>query len=414
MTPEPGGSGVRILYVTDAFPFPLTSGYLRHFHFIRLLARTHSITLLSLVGGDFISAHADAMRGFTSHIETFPSAQRSRSRHRKAMSRLRTGLDPRGGDGPVLRLARSARRLHDQAPFDLVLLAGKRVAPVLWALPAVPVIADLCDAASVRLRDQARYATWLRRGFVWLESRQVAAIERRVLDRAEHVVFASARDRDALDPNARRICTIVPNGVDVGYWSRTEPVLGLDTIVFTGAMSYAPNEDAALRLVRLLRRIRRDFPSATLLIVGRAPTARLVRAGAAPGVTVTGEVPDVRPFLERATVFAAPLRFGAGIQNKVLEALAMQVPVVASTGVALGLETATGEAAPLQQADSDDDCVAAIVAALRAGRSRPAPHAEGREFVHRWFSWEAAGESLSRMCAATGTASRALPRRALG
>ena len=177
-------------------------------------------------------------------------------------------------------------------------------------------------------------------------------IEARIVRRAAHVMFASERDRllimgAATTPEA----SIVPNGVDLAFWRRTALTLGRDRIVFTGAMHYPPNVDAALVLAnQVLPLVRRRLPEVSLDIVGRDPAPALLAIADRPGVRVTGYVPDVRPYLDGASVFAAPLRFGAGIQNKLLEALAMEVPVVASTLAIDGLRVGR-EAPPAAVAD---------------------------------------------------------------
>src|SRR5262249_35119838 len=150
--------------------------------------------------------------------------------------------------------------------------------------------------------------------------------------------------------------------------------LGANTIAFTGAMDYPPNTDAALYLVEtILPLVQRAIPDARALIVGRDPPARLARAGQRPGVTVTGFVDDVRPYLEQATVFAARLRSGAGIQNKVLEALAMELPVIASPLAADGLRTEDGQTPPAQIVRGVQEFADQIVRALRERASNPAP-----------------------------------------
>jgi glycosyltransferase involved in cell wall biosynthesis len=165
-------------------------------------------------------------------------------------------------------------------------------------------------------------------------------------------------------------------------------------------MNYAPNVDAALHLARdIFPLVRRAVPSARLLLVGHSPPASLVEAASEPGVSVTGFVDDVRPYLQDATVFAAPVRFGAGIQNKLLEALAMELPVVASRGAADGLRAEDGSAAPLQVADTAVQHAEAIIRELVRGVRCPATAREGREYVQRHFSWARSADRLDTILA---------------
>jgi glycosyltransferase involved in cell wall biosynthesis len=127
-------------------------------------------------------------------------------------------------------------------------------------------------------------------------------------------------------------------------------------------------------------------PTAHVSIVGRDPTAEVRALGARPGVTVTGFVDDVRPYLEGASVFAAPIRYGAGIQNKVLEALAMEVPVVTTPVVADGVRRGADEP-PLVVESEDEALAAAIVRLLRTPEEYGHIAVDGRRYVEQAFSW---------------------------
>ncbi len=392
-------SGPRVLYLVNGFPWPLTSGYLRHYHLIReLSARGHRISLLAIVAGDFDPADRAALEPFTERIVTVPSQRGRRSLRHRVQRRL----------GAMSVGESAARRLRDEVvellraqPHDVVLFSGKRTYPALGATAGLPVVADVCDATSSRIRGNLRYASIGRLPLLLAEYVEVRRVERALVRRAAQLLFASVRDRDALvDDGERDRATVLPNGVDLAFWRRPDGTpLGRDEIVFTGAMDYPPNTDAALYLIReILPRVRREIPAVHLSIVGRDPVPALVRAGAVEGVSVTGLVPDVRPYLTAAAVFAAPLRFGAGIQNKVLEALAMGVPTVASPNGAAGLVTTDGIRPPLTVAPARDPdrFAAAVVERLRATAADPRPSPEARAFVEQNFTWRRSGDLLDR------------------
>jgi glycosyltransferase involved in cell wall biosynthesis len=191
------------------------------------------------------------------------------------------------------------------------------------------------------------------------------------------------------------VTTVVPNGVDTAFWHRSTPSLGTDTIAFTGVMSYHPNDDAALRLVtEVMPRVWRSEPEVRCLVIGRDPTPALRAAAARDArVELTGFVDDVRPHLERASGFVAPLRFGAGIQNKLLEALAMELPVIASSLATAGL-VVEGAAPPVIVADEPATVAEQIGTLLAAVRADPRPRRDARTFVERAFSWEHSGQLL--------------------
>lgn len=385
---------MRILYLTNGFPFPLTSGYMRHYYLIKELSQQHEITLLSVVGANFAAEHAAAMEPFTEQVLTFLSSNKSGSLKQKAISRVRSLAQ---ADSAVQQMSAAIVKLTQASDYDAVLFSGKRTYPAIKYLTSMPLVVDMCDATSMKIRGSIRRTRLARLPLLLLDYVQVRSAERAMMRNAAHMLFATYRDRDMLIGRSDR-ATVVPNGVDTGYWQRSSRKRGANTIVFTGSMDYPPNIDAAMFLIEeILPLVQRQFPDVRLQIVGRDPPARLLRAGQRPGVTVTGFVDDVRPYMEQATVFAAPLRFGAGIQNKVLEALAMEVPVVATPLAADGLRTEDGDQPPLQVASDAQQLAALIGKRLAEHSSDPAPVAEARRFVERHFVWRSSGQKLDQV-----------------
>lgn len=390
---------MRILYVTADLPWPLTSGYLRHFHFIRALSERHDITLLSLLARDHAPSDISNLEPFTGRIVTQPSAYGRRPPLIRVRDRVR--IVAAGGEAAAATLGAAGARLAAEHPFDVMLLSGKRTMPVLGPLPPMPIVADLCDATSSRIRRQMRHARIDRLPALALEYVEVRRVEQELLQRARHTLFASARDRAALVPSgsAERDglapASVVPNGVDLAVWQRTNRTLGPGEIVFTGAMDYPPNIDAAIHLAtEILPRVQAQVPTARLAIVGRDPVARVRALEERPGITVTGFVDDVRPYLERAAVFAAPIRFGAGIQNKILEALAMEVPVVTTPLGADGLRTEEGAVPPVDVARDPEAAAERIVERLRLAEEGEPADPTLRTYVADNFDW---GRSADRL-----------------
>jgi glycosyltransferase involved in cell wall biosynthesis len=384
-----------VLYIVNAFPYPLTSGYLRHYHLIReLWRRGHHVSLLAITSTEPTAADRAALEPFTERIVTVGSDRRDRSIQRRTIRRLRVVS---GGEPAALRLRDAAAALLDAIEQDVALFSGIRTYPAIQALADLPLVADVCDAASSRVLGNLRHGPVLRTPLLIGEFIEARLIERALLDRADHTLFASVRDLEpVVGTGDIDKATVVPNGVDLAYWRRPPGVgLGRQEIVMSGAMDYPPNSDAALHLIhKILPRVRWELPTAHLTIVGRDPTPGLVKAGQVAGVTVTGAVADIRPFLAAASVFAAPLRFGAGIQNKLLEALAMQVPIVASRNAADGLITVDGASPPLTVADDQEVFANALVRQLRAAEMDPTPPVAGRAYVGRHFSWSRSGDLL--------------------
>jgi glycosyltransferase involved in cell wall biosynthesis len=390
---------MKILYVVPALQHPTMPGALRHYHLLRLLARRHAVTLLALSRAEVTREAQTEIGGWVDRLHVFP---------------VEDCFDAAGGHGMRRRLAReravhrAVRRMRGAflelahgGEFDAVLFHGKDVYPVIEGFRGLPVVVDFCDATSMRQRQRLRHSGPLQAalaGWRWARARRT---ERRLLEHTPHLAFISARDRDAvLGPGGD--AAVVPNGIDLGYWTRRAAPAGAVRVVFTGVMSYAPNEDAALWLMReILPRLRRAHPALELQVVGRSPSAAVVEEAArSPGATVTGFVEDVRPYLEGATVFVAPLRFASGLQNKVLEALAMDVPVVTTPVVAEGLRVEGAGTPPVHVAEGEEGIAASVRALLADGSARARLAREGRRYVEAHFDWERSADQLEALCLA--------------
>lgn len=403
---------MRILYVLPALRHPALRGELRHYHFVRILGRRHPVTLVALSRTAVPVEVLDELRGYTERVAivdaspegaepgraSFPARLAKARRYRRAVAHMRTTL----------------HALARDTPFDVVLVHGTRIHRVLDGLPPLPVVVDMCDASCLRLRRGLMHG-----GVADLPVRlfrywQMRRLESRLSAVARHIAFISGRDRDAV-MRTRPGGAVVPNGVDLGYWTRTRPGEARH-LIFTGVMDYPPNADAALYLMtRLLPEIRRAVPGIETIVAGRDPLPALVRAARSqPGVTVTGSVEDLRPYLERAAVFVAPLRFASGMQNKLLEAMAMELPVVTTPLAADGLRVDAADP-PLRVGQCTSELAGHVIDLLRNADARRDLGVLGRAFVSRHFEWEHGARLLERLCLdavadAAGEARRAQPR----
>lgn len=383
----------RITYVTAGFPFPLSSGYLRHHHLLRALAPDHDVRLRSLAGDRFDEGDLAGVADVVDDVRVF------RARGGSALSRELGRLRPQRRADVVALRAAVAADVADGA--DAVVLSGKDTASVLDVVPrTVPVVVDLCDATAARVTQEMRTAGPVRRLALAARRRTLRRVERELVLRGDVLLTASARDRELLveegAPGRAGEALVVPNGIDLDHWQRSTAVLGSE-VVFCGNLGYRPNADAVTHLVEdVMPRVWAVVPEARVSVVGVGAPDALVGRLTDRRVTVVGAVPDVRPHLERAAVVAAPLRIATGIQNKLLEAMAMEVPVVTSPVAAAGL----GPGAPVAVADDVADAARAVVARLRAAATGHAgPDATARRWVGERFDWAASGRILARALA---------------
>ena len=285
-------------------------------------------------------------------------------------------------------LTRHVDQLIEQGGITHIVAFSGQMAQYLPARFDGPVLMDFVDV------DSAKFATYAeqdkRQPLNWVharEARMLGACEAEVARRVDASLFVSEAEaalfRSRSGPGAGKICA-VENGIDT---DRFDPGLALDRVetgegplaVFTGQMDYRPNIDAVRWFAAdILPLIRRRHPQARFAIVGRAPTDEVWALESLPGVTVTGEVPDVRPWLAAADAVVAPLLLARGVQNKLLEAMAMARPVVASAAAATGIDATPGEhlgVADDAEAMADAVCAmfddpAAAAAMGRAARAR--------------------------------------------
>jgi sugar transferase (PEP-CTERM/EpsH1 system associated) len=328
-----------ILFLAHRVPFPPDRGdKIRSFHVLRHLAARARVHLV---------AFADDPRDLTPPPEFREMlgecvvVERTKPRWRAGVEALASGRPLSLAAFDDARVHAAVERIVRERGSDRVYAFSGQMAQYLPA--GVPAVMDFVDADSAKFAAFAEDARGVSRWMYRREARLLGAYERAVTGRVEASLFVSAEEA-ALVPGARAL----ENGIDTGFFdpaARFVPVVGSvpeagRLIVFTGQMDYKPNVDAVVAFAReVLPRVRERHPEVRFAIVGRAPV-REVRALAGEAVIVTGEVPDVRGWLAAADVVVAPLALARGIQNKVLEAMAMARPVVASPAAAEGINHA--------------------------------------------------------------------------
>jgi sugar transferase (PEP-CTERM/EpsH1 system associated) len=276
--------------------------------------------------------------------------------------------------------------------IDKVLVFSSAMAQYAEAYPDARRVVDFCDVDSDKWRQYAEKKSWPMNWLYRHEARQLLAYERRVARECDASLFVSAPEADlfkALAPESVAKIGFFNNGVDTDYFSPERSYAspypaGERAVVFTGAMDYWPNIDAVQWFAsEVFPQLRAKFAGARFYIVGARPAAAVQALAQLPGVVVTGTVPDVRPYIAHADVAVAPLRIARGIQNKVLEAMAMATPVVVSPQALEGIEAIPGT----------DLLLAADAAAFVATVSALLTEADGaigrvaRAKVEQLYSW---------------------------
>lgn len=390
---------MRILVTCDRYPGLSLDGLtLRIHHYARYLSARHELDLVCL--GDDTETNQE-IESFFRHVQRFPKPIRSKPNSR--LSKLAAGLNPETlySRSPEVKihLAQFERSGH----YDLIWDAGCNMLTNLKALRrSVPLLADQVDDSFLRMQRELTLAStlyaklWTLKQFflTWLYSYQH-------LRKAGAVLFVSQTDADSfkrLMPFAN--ATVIENGVDEAYFcpdQNTHPDASLtdSEIVFEGSMFFAPNIDAARYFVEsIFPLVRKALPKARFTIVGRNP-ANEVMALAGDGVEVTGSVPDVRPYLRRAGVFVCPMRSGAGIKNKILQAWAMGKAIVSTPEGVGSMKVSEGENILIR--NTPHDFADAVVELLRnPSRAAQLGHA-GRHTIESHYTWAAKARELEKL-----------------
>ena len=382
----------NLLYLVHRLPYPPNKGdKVRSYHLLKHLLAGHRVHLGAFVDDPDDAQHLPHLRGLCASLHT------ERLDGRRAKLASLAGLLT--GDALTLHYYRSAAlaRWVDETVarerIDAIVVFSSSMAQYAQRHPAIPMLVDFVDVDSAKWAEYAHRHQWPMSWLYRREGRQLLACEAAAAQQARASYFATDKEAAlfrALAPEAASGVQSMNNGVDAEYFSpdprRASPFSADETpLVFTGAMDYWPNVDAVTWFAQdVLPGLRAKRPNLRLHIVGRSPTPA-VRALASEAVSVTGTVPDVRPYLQHAAVVVAPLRLARGIQNKILEAMAMARPVVAASACVDALHAEPG--AELLSADAADDYIRTIDLLLRAPDRAAAIGTAGRQRVLQTYDW---------------------------
>jgi glycosyltransferase involved in cell wall biosynthesis len=288
-----------------------------------------------------------------------------------------------------------AKRVTGPDQAQLLFIDGLVMSQYAVAAHPVPIVVDLHDSPTLLYgRMLAMERRPAKRLPLYLETRSIARWERCLGRACDLIITNSPVDEAVVRRVARSNRTLtIPNGVDTEYFAPGADEADRNRLVFTGVMDYGPNEDAVVHFCeQIFPLIRRAMPAVEFWAVGSDPSARVRELACEAGVHVTGKVDDVRPYVRSAAVFVCPLRLGAGMKNKILAAMAMWRPVVATSLSLEGIEARPDE--HVLVADGPEAFAAQVLRLLRepALARRLADRAYG--LARERYSWNARGELL--------------------
>jgi sugar transferase (PEP-CTERM/EpsH1 system associated) len=383
---------LKILWVKVGGLVPLdTGGKIRSYHILREMSRRHDVTFFTSYAEHRDDIHGELDRIFARVVRYPLRVPGSRSvGHIAHYARGFFSSQPH----QFLRYQNSQvtlglRRLLEKEKFDVVVcdfLAAAGMIP--WHFPVPKVLFTHNVEALIWERQCAVTRNLLWKAISWREYRTTALAERRYLNLADHVLAVSETDRNLF---ARIIepakITVIPTGVDLEFFQPAAGEEQVNTLVFTGSMDYMPNEDGICYFIeQVLPRVQLHIPNVALQVVGRRPSSRLLKLAAmTPGVEVTGGVEDIRPYVQRGSVYVVPLRVGSGTRLKIFEAMAMGKAVISTSVGAEGLPVRSEQ--DILIADTPEAFANGVVRLLADRNLRTDLGRSARELVVQKHSW---------------------------
>ena len=386
---------MRLLVLLSRVPYPLEKGdKLRAYHLVRRLARKHEIYLFCLSDTPTTPEDIAHLKEFCGHIEVVRIGRGS------ILLRLIKAVFSRLPFQVAYFRNRTAQRRIDQVirefEPDHVLCQLVRTTEYVRDHYGLPKTLDYMDTLSKGMERRTENAPAYLRPLLKAETRRLIRYENLMFDQFDHTVIISAQDRDYIYHPHRTRMAVIPNGVDTTHFAPQDAPKKFD-LLFTGNMNYPPNIDSVLFLInKVLPLVRRKRPDTSLLISGVDPSPAVRDAARTdPLISVTGWVRDIRTSYASARIFAAPMQIGTGLQNKLLEAMAMRIPCITSTLANNAVGAPPGEAMLI--GNSPEEYAAHILRLLDDPAERERVAANGHRFVREHFDWDRAADALDRL-----------------
>ena len=390
---------MKILYLAHRLPYPPNKGEkIRTFHQIQQLAKNHTIHLCSFVDDPDDLPHVSALRQYCASVEVIYRSQAPTVFLAAAAFLRRSPFSV----SLFYRKALAEKVLQKAARerFDCIIVSSSSMAQYAYQVPDIPKILDFIDVDSEKWRLYAQHHSFLRSFVYRLEAQRLARYEETIARVFDHSIFSSEAESRLFQARASgRPVSAISNGVDLDHFAPS-PIDSLaasrPTVVFTGVMDYFPNVDAVAYFCRdIFPVVRRTVPDARFYIVGRNPTRQVRDLGKQTNVMVTGAVPDVRLYLAQARVAVAPVRLACGVQNKILEAMAMGVPVVGTAETFKGI--AASEQDGVRIAGDSLSFARQVTTLLRDAAFSREAGLQARRYVERHHRWEDQGVKLEAL-----------------
>ncbi len=380
---------MNILYLCHRIPYPPNKGdKIRAFHQLRALREQHEVDVVTLADDDHDFGYRDALATYCRELTVFrldPQMARVRSIP-YLLSRTPLTL-------PYFysaQLSKHVREALQKRSYDRIVVYSSAMAQYVECVQQIPIITDLVDVDSDKWMQYASLSRLPLSAIYRREGLALRRYERRVCEHSAAVVVSTDREARLIrEISSAAAVHAISNGVDTRYFdpAAAPRMAGPPAVIFTGDMSYFPNASAVIYFAReVLPLIQASVPNTRFLIVGRNPGKAVLQLQAHEGIEVTGYVEDIRTHFARAQVAVAPFSIACGIQNKILEAMAYGLPIVATRRVLQGLTPQVAEM--VATGDTSKELAASVVQLLRSPEKAKGRGVKSRQRVTAYYNWD--------------------------
>ena len=386
---------MKILFLTSRFPFPLEKGdKLRAFYQIVELSKKHQVILAAVSDEEVKQEHMDVLKPFCRRIIIH-----NISKGKRFLNLARALFNGHPFQVEYFFSSAFKKKIHQviwENKPDVIFCQLVRMAEYVKDVKNIPMTLDYQDAFSKGYERQARRENIFMKIPVLMEWKRMVRYERKAFDLFRNKIIISEQDQQHIQHQKKNEIVVVPNGVDFNYYS---PQLGDKKydLIFSGNMNYPPNIESAVYIAeKIMPLLRRKKPDATLVIAGANPSQQVLKLQN-DHITVTGWVEDIREPFGAARIHLAPMLISIGLQNKILQAMAMKIPCIVSSQANNAIHAPTEDC--LLIADSPEEYVSKILQLLgdKALYTRIADNAH--QFVRKNFDWSAMNVKLENILA---------------
>lgn len=391
---------MKILFLAHSFPYPPDEGIkLMSYNLLKEFAKRHSITLVSLIESEEEKKYIPAVKKFCQQIETV--LHKVPKSFFKRLWNIFFQREPFSAYQFYSKeFAQKLPKLVKNGNFDIIHF-DYLTSVYRSSANNLPGVFFPHDALSMLFKRNIKgEKNIFRKFYISTQWKKMVSYEKETLPKFEKTVVVSPKDKEwlfNLSLNFNPDISVIPNGVDTDYFKP----LGLEedypSVIFRGIMNFLPNIDAAVYFAKeILPFIRREVPHLKYYIVGPNPTKEIKKLASDPLNLVTGYVEDIRLYISRAIVNVCPMRIGSGIKNKILEAMAMSKPTVATKLACEGIpEVKDGE--NILIADTPGEFAGKVIFLLKDEKLRKKIGEQGRKFVMENYTWQKTAEKFEKL-----------------